>query len=98
VDSRGFVPFDVSAFDGAFVVIPTRSGRTAADGVAGQGSPLARAFASILPTPRLRIEDAYARIREKVRAETSGEKAPDVIRSDLSEGGVGLAHDATGDH
>jgi hypothetical protein len=98
VDSRGFVPFDVSAFDGAFVVIPTRSGRTAADGVAGQGSPLARAFASILPTPRLRIEDAYARIREKVRAETSGEKAPDVIRSDLSEGGVVLAHDATGDH
>jgi hypothetical protein len=83
VGSRGFVPFDVSAFDGAFVVIPTRSGRTAADGVAGQGSPFARAFASVLPTPRLRIEDAYARIREKVRAETSGEEAPDVIRSDL---------------
>jgi Caspase domain len=98
VGSRGFAPFDVSAFDGAFVVISTRSGRTAADGVAGQGSPFARAFASILPTPRLRIEDAYARIREKVRAETSGEEVPDVIRSDLPEGGVVLARDAIGDH
>jgi hypothetical protein len=94
VGSRGFAPFDVSAFDGAFVVISTRSGRTAADGVAGQGSPFARAFASILPTPRLRIEDATARIREKVRAETSGEEVPDVIRSDLPEGGVVLAPDA----
>jgi tetratricopeptide (TPR) repeat protein len=92
--SRGFAPFDVSAFEGAFVVISTRSGRTAADGVGGQGSPFARAFAAILPTPRLRIEDAYARIREKVRAETSGEQVPDVIRSDLPEGGVVLARDA----
>jgi tetratricopeptide (TPR) repeat protein len=98
VGSRGFAPFDVSAFDGAFVVISTRSGGTAADGVAGQGSPFARAFASILPTPRLRIEDAYARIREKVRAETSGEEVPDVIRSDLPEGGVVLARDLTNDH
>ena len=94
IGSRGFAPFDVSAFDGAFVVTSTRSGRTAADGVAGEGSPFARAFASVLPTPRLRIEDAYARIREKVRAETSGEEVPDVIRSDLPEGGVVLAHDA----
>jgi tetratricopeptide (TPR) repeat protein len=98
VGSRGFAPFDASAFDGAFVVISTRSGRTAADGVAGQGSPFARAFASILPTPRLRIEDAYARIREKVRAETSGEEVPDVIRSDLPEGGVVIARDVTNDH
>jgi tetratricopeptide (TPR) repeat protein len=94
VGARGFEPFDVSAFDGAFVVISTRSGRTAADGVAGQGSPFARAFASVLPTPRLRIEDAYARIRERVRAETSGQEVPDVIRADLPEGGVVLAHDA----
>jgi tetratricopeptide (TPR) repeat protein len=98
VGSRGFAPFDGSAFDGAFVVISTRSGRTAADGVAGQGSPFARAFASILPTPRLRIEDAYARIREKVRAETSGEEVPDVIRSDLPEGGIVIARDVTNDH
>jgi tetratricopeptide (TPR) repeat protein len=98
VGSRGFAPFDVSAFDGAFVVISTRSGRTASDGVGGQGSPFARAFAAVLPTPRLRIEDAYARIRERVRAETSGEQVPDVIRSDLPEGGVVLTQDAPTEH
>jgi hypothetical protein len=65
-------------------------GKTAEDGESGKGSPFARAFASVLPTPGLRIEDAYARIREKVRAETSGAQVPDVIRSDLPEGGVVL--------
>jgi tetratricopeptide (TPR) repeat protein len=95
VGSRGFAPFDGAAFDDAFVVISTRSGRTASDGVDGQGSPFARAFASVLPTPRLRIEDAFARIREEVRSETSGEQVPDAIRSDLPEGGVVLAQDAS---
>jgi len=90
VGARGFAPFDASAFDGAFVVVSTRQGKTAADGADGQGSPFARAFASVVPTPGLRIEDAAARIREKVRAETSGEQVPDVIRSDLPEGGVVL--------
>lgn len=88
--ARGFAPFDASAFDGAFVVVSTRQGKTAADGADGQGSPFARAFADVLPTPGLRIEDAAARIREKVRAETAGEQIPDVIRSDLPEGGVVL--------
>ena len=87
VGARGFAPFDASAFDGAFVVVSTRQGKTAADGADGQGSPFARAFALVVPTPGLRIEDAAARIREKVRAETSGEQVPDVIRSDLPEGG-----------
>lgn len=53
---------------------------------------------ALLPQSCLHSEYAYARIREKVRAEASGEEGPDVIRSDLSEGGVVLAHDATGDH
>jgi hypothetical protein len=67
---------------------PARARRE--DGVAGQGSRFARAVAEILPTPKLRIEDAYARIRDKVRAETSGEQVPDEIRSDLPEGGLVL--------
>jgi uncharacterized caspase-like protein len=87
---RGFAAFDISAFDGAFVVLSTRQGKTAEDGPEGQGSPFARAFAAILPTPKLRIEDAYARMREMVRAESSGAQVPDVIRSDLPEGGVVL--------
>jgi lipoprotein NlpI len=91
VGSRGFAPIDSSNFEGAYVVLSTRQGKTAEDGLDGQGSPFARAFASVLPAPGLRIEDAYARIREKVRVETSGQQVPDVIRSDLPEGGVVLA-------
>jgi formylglycine-generating enzyme required for sulfatase activity len=90
VGSRGFAPIDRSALEGAYVVLSTREGKTAADGEAGQGSPFARAFANVAPTPGLRIEDAYALMREKVRAETSGEQIPDVIRSDLPLGGVML--------
>jgi formylglycine-generating enzyme required for sulfatase activity len=90
VGSRGFAPIDRSSLEGAYVVLSTREGKTAADGEAGQGSPFARAFANVAPTPGLRIEDAYAMMREKVRAETSGEQVPDVIRSDLPLGGVML--------
>jgi formylglycine-generating enzyme required for sulfatase activity len=90
VGSRGFAPIDRSSLEGAYVVLSTREGKTAADGEAGQGSPFARAFATVAPTPGLRIEDAYALIREKVRVETSGEQVPDVIRSDLPLGGVTL--------
>jgi tetratricopeptide (TPR) repeat protein len=88
---RGFAPIDASAFDGAFVVISTRQGKMADDGVAGQGSPFARAVAKILPTPDLRIEDAYYLIRDEVNAETSGAEVPDLIRSDLPKGGLVLA-------
>src|SRR5271163_3495422 len=90
VGSRGFAPIDSSNFEGAYVVLSTRQGKMADDGQSGRGSPFARAFASVLPTPGLRIEDAYYRIREKVRGETSGEQVPDVVRSDLPEGGVML--------
>jgi Caspase domain len=90
VGSRGFAPFDASNFEGAYVVLSTRVGQTAEDGAGGQGSPFARAFASVLPTPGLRIEDAYYRMREQVRRETSGVQVPDSIRSDLPEGGVVL--------
>jgi len=90
VGSRGFAPIDRSSFEGAYVVLSTREGKTAADGEAGEGSPFARAFAAAAPTPGLRIEDVYATIREKVRRETHEEQVPDVIRSDLPLGGVTL--------
>jgi hypothetical protein len=91
IGTRGFGPIDSAKFDGAFVVLSTREGKTASDGVEGQGSPFARAVATVLPTPRMRIEDDYYRIREKVRADTSGQQVPDVIRSDLPDGGLALA-------
>ncbi len=43
-----------------------------------------------MPTPGLRIEDAYSRMREQVRRDTAGGQVPDSIRSDLPEGGVVL--------
>ena len=90
IGSRGFAPLNASNFEGAYVVLSTRVGQTAEDGAGGQGSPFARAFASVLPTPGLRIEDAYSRMREQVRKETSGGQVPDSVRSDLPEGGVVL--------
>jgi WD40 repeat protein len=90
VGSRGFAPIDAESFEGAYVVLSTRQGKNAEDGQSGQGSPFARAFASVLPRPGLRIEDDYALIREAVRVETSGSQVPDVIRSDLPVGGVVL--------
>jgi formylglycine-generating enzyme required for sulfatase activity/uncharacterized caspase-like protein len=90
VASRGFAPIDPSSAEGAYVVLSTRQGKTAEDGEAGQGSPFARAVAATLPTAGLRIEDAAARIRKKVREETSDAQDPDVVRSDLPEGGVVL--------
>jgi Caspase domain len=93
--SRGFAPIDASRFEGAYVVLSTRAGQTAEDGAGAQGSPFARAFASVLPTPGLRIEDAYSRIREQVRSETSGAQVPDSVRSDLPEGGVVLVENTT---
>ncbi len=90
IGSRGFAPLNASNLEGAYVVLSTRVGQTAEDGAGGQGSPFARAFASVLPTPGLRIEDAYSRMREQVRKETSGGQVPDSVRSDLPEGGVVL--------
>jgi formylglycine-generating enzyme required for sulfatase activity/uncharacterized caspase-like protein len=90
IASRGFAPIDPSSAEGAYVVLSTRQGKTAEDGEAGHGSPFARAVAATLPTAGLRIEDAAARIRKKVREETSDVQDPDVVRSDLPEGGVVL--------
>ena len=90
ISSRGFAPIDPSSAEGAYVVLSTRQGKTAEDGEAGHGSPFARAVAATLPTAGLRIEDAAARIRKKVREETSDAQDPDVVRSDLPEGGVVL--------
>lgn len=90
---HGFGNFDPNAFDGAYVVLSTRVGRPALDGQIGKGSPFARAFAAIVQTPGLRIEDVYYRIRNRVKTETAGEQIPDAIRSDLPEGGVVLMSD-----
>jgi uncharacterized caspase-like protein len=91
---RGFQPFDPA--DSAFFVVSTRAGKTTADGAPGNGSPFARAFASILPTPGLRIYDVYRRIRDAVSEETAGEQLPDLIRNDLPDATITLVKRASG--
>ena len=87
--SRGFAPLG-SSLEGAYVVFSTRAGNTAGDGETGEGSPFARAFAAVAPTPGMRIEDVAATVRDKVSAETGKAQVPDVVRSDLPVGGVTL--------
>jgi hypothetical protein len=87
---RGFEPFDASLFKRSLVVVSTGEGSTAADGTPGMGSPFARAFASILPTPGQRIDDAYRAIRDAVSLETNGAQVPEVVRDDLPSGTLTL--------
>lgn len=88
IGARGLAPMDASGFSAAFIGTSTRAGRSATDGPPGVGSPFARAFASVIVVPGLRIDDAYARIRELVRRESNEEQIPDIVRSDLPEGGL----------
>jgi Caspase domain len=92
--SRGFEAFDASLFKRSLVVVSTAEGATAADGTPGQGSPFARAFASILPTPGQRIDDAYRAIRDAVSLETNGSQVPEVVRDDLPSGTLTLVKGA----
>jgi hypothetical protein len=89
VAARGFAPAHTD-LPGLMLCCQPGWDRPSKDGVGGQGSPFARALAFVLPTPGLRIEDAYSRMRERVRGETSGAQAPESVRSDLPEGGVVL--------
>jgi hypothetical protein len=56
VGSRGFAPIDSSNFEGAYVVLSTRQGKTAEDGPGGQGSPF---------RARLRVGPADARLADR---------------------------------
>jgi formylglycine-generating enzyme required for sulfatase activity len=93
---RGFEPFDAAIFKRSLVVVSTGEGSTAADGTPGMGSPFARAFASILPTPGQRIDDAYRAIRDAVSVETNGNQVPEVVRDDLPSGTLTLVKAAGG--
>jgi hypothetical protein len=49
-----------------------------------------------LPTPGLRIDDAYRRIRDAVSAETNGEQVPDAVRDDWPDCTIPLVKPASG--
>ena len=94
VGSRGFAPIDSSNFEGAYVVLSTRQGKTAEDGLSGQGSPFARAFARSCRRPVCASRTPTTASARRCAAKPSGEQVPDVIRSDLPEGGVVLMEPA----
>jgi uncharacterized caspase-like protein len=92
---RGLSRIDAVASSGLFIGLSTRLGDVAADGDAGKGSPFARAFAGKIGVPGLRIDDAFAGIREAVRLETGDKQAPDVVQNDLPQGALVLVSTET---
>ena len=57
--SRGFAPLGPVQGGAVFIGLSTRLGTVARDGVAGMGSPFARAFAANIQTKGVRIDDAF---------------------------------------
>jgi hypothetical protein len=66
-----------------FVAVSTRLGDQALDGVAGAGSPFGRAFANEIARGGIRIDDAFARMRQAVSVETAQQQRPEIIQDDL---------------
>jgi Caspase domain len=73
---RGFRPLDPVRGGRLFIGLSTRFGDTADDGVAGRGSPFARAFSANIQTPGIRIDDAFRRLRDAVGSETGDKQLP----------------------
>jgi formylglycine-generating enzyme required for sulfatase activity len=74
-----------------YVVFSTSLGAAAGDGVAGRGSPFARALAAAIPTPGLRIDDVYREVFQAVSDETGRQQLPEVVDDHLPRGSIALA-------
>lgn len=61
---------------GALLMYSAAPGRVAEDGVAGQGSPFARAFAKHFAEPDLELRFAVGKISDAVAAETNNRQLP----------------------
>ena len=85
---RGFAVLEPIRGGSLFVGLSTKLGSTAQDGVAGKGSPFARAFATSIQKKDLRIDDAFREMRDMVNAETNGGQLPDVVQDDLPKGAL----------
>ena len=64
VGDRGFAPADSSFDRQIYIGMSTKLGKTALDGEKGTGSPFAQSFTQIIPTPGLRFDDAFRKLRE----------------------------------
>jgi WD40 repeat protein len=88
VGDRGFDRIVTSNHRQLFVGMSTQVGKTAIDGEAGKGSPFAQAFAEVIATPGLRIDDAFRDLRDRVAARTSGSQRPEILEDDLDRGSL----------
>lgn len=80
---RGFARLPALVSMNVFVGMSTRLEDTADDGLPGEGSPFARAFAKAIKVPGVRIDDTFAEIRKIVSLETRGGQRPEAIQTDL---------------
>jgi uncharacterized caspase-like protein len=81
---RGLARISDETMHSTFVGLSTRIGGLADDGNVGAGSPFAIAFAKYMPTPGLRLDDAFRRVRQAVFEETKGGQRPEG-RDDLAD-------------
>ena len=88
--ARGFAPLEPVQGGSVFIGLSTRLGSVARDGAAGMGSPFARAFAAHIETKGMRIDDAFAQLRDAVKSETDGDQVPDIVQDDLPNGAITL--------
>src|SRR5277367_2292855 len=95
--SRGFAPLGPVKGGAVFIGLSTRLGTVARDGVAGMGSPFARAFAANIQRKGVRIDDTFAQLREAVKSETHGDQLPDIVQDDLPNGSITLVRATDGD-
>jgi uncharacterized caspase-like protein len=86
VGDRGFAPADSSFDRQVYIGMSTKLGKTALDGEKGTGSPFAQSFTRIIPTPGLRIDDAFRKLREDVAKRTNGKEEPEILQDELKEG------------
>jgi tetratricopeptide (TPR) repeat protein len=88
---RGFERIDIQLHRQLFIGMSTQLGKTAIDGAEGKGSPFAQAFAQIIATPGLRVDDAFRELREEVSRMTDDQQKPEILQDDLQRGAFVLA-------
>ena len=95
--SRGFAPLGPVQGGAVLIGLSTRLGTVARDGVAGMGSPFARAFAANIQKKGVRIDDAFRLLRDSVKSETHGDQLPDIVQDDLPNGAITLVRATDGE-
>ena len=95
--SRGFAPLSPVQGGAVLIGLSTRLGTVARDGVAGMGSPFARAFAANIQKKGVRIDDAFRLLRDSVKSETHGDQLPDIVQDDLPNGAITLVRATDGE-